>query len=134
MKLISLPHTAPDIAHRHIYVCVYIYIYIYIKGNEMILKHDMMKGSVSLQIILEGRLRGDSLSERRQSFGLLQYSKICTLLVDNQALNDTCIKKIRNQGHSTLHTTAGEGKLNSCHSLFAAQVPLLPIDLHSNCQ
>lgn len=128
MKLICLPHTAPNTAHGHIYM----------KGNEMILKHIMVKGSMSLQTCLEGRLQGDTPSEWQQSFGLLQCGKICTLFVDNQEKSSlkwhSCTKKIRKQGQSTLYITAGEGKLSSCHSLFAAQVLLFPIDLHHNCK
>lgn len=82
------------------------------KVNETILKHVVAKGSMILQTCLKGRLQRDTPFEEGQSFGLLQYSKICTSFVDNQEKSSlkwqSCIKNTRNRGPSTLHITTGE--------------------------
>lgn len=129
MKIICLPHTAPNTAQGRIYVCVCV------KGNKMNLKCIMVKGSVSLQMCLEGRLWRDTPLKGSNVLGCFSTVKsIPSFLIikKNQAWNDPCIKKIRKQGHSTLYIPAGEGKLTSCHSLFIAQLLLFSIDLHIN--
>lgn len=115
--------------HKDIYMCVCV------KGNKMNLKCIMVKGFVSLQMCLEGRLWKDTPLKGSNVLGCFSTVKsIPSFLIikKNQAWNDPCIKKIRKQGHSTLYIPAGEGKLTSCHSLFIAQLLLFSIDLHIN--